>query len=294
MATTHSHPFKQFASHATMNSSRDYNDDLDGEFLACSPGNNAVGLEFICTVGFPVIGLVMLLNGIWLLVLAFTIQGRHRASSPRTRNESNMKTSRARHLSTQTKYATKVLLASGFNMLGCGLISIIYNFGTMYPTTHWRGQVGDILICFQNFMLCYLNILQQAGAKIFKQLIPEQQQRTQSMAPFKLSAWNLLHRSQIYMCLCIYVGIWLLLRADVITRGWSCALYSTMGVLLGCRTVFTMLSMRFATLKRVAAITRAQPGAKEVQVCHSVTLSSEFADRNCANLVWFGFVAESS
>ena len=140
-----------------MNFTRDYKDELEGDFLACKPGNVAEGLEVVCTLGIPIIGTAVLLNGLWLLQITYT-ERRHRkllarqtrdaACLPDARN--SLRNSGRVHLVESDAIATfsnkeKRLLVNGASAVGISLVRLVYGFGTMYPTTHIRGQIGDAI-----------------------------------------------------------------------------------------------------------------------------------------------------
>ena len=60
-----------------MNFTRDYHDELDGEHLACKPGDVADGLVGVCTLGIPIVGSAALLNGLYCVFVVY-IMRRHR------------------------------------------------------------------------------------------------------------------------------------------------------------------------------------------------------------------------
>ena len=134
-----------------MNFTRDYNDNLEGDFLACNPGNVAEGLEFVCNFGMPIIGSALLLIGGWLLYLAF-IQRRHRKLLAKQIRDAtyvpNAQDSQRVHPQSDAtdmfSYIEKVLLSLGVVSICVSLMFLLYGLGTMYPTTHIRGQIGDV------------------------------------------------------------------------------------------------------------------------------------------------------
>ena len=130
---------------------RVYNDGLEGNFFACKPGNVAEGLEFVCTVGLPIFGSAFLLIGGWLLYLAF-IQRRHRKLRAKqirdatyVPNAQDAQRVYPQSYSTDMfSYIEKLIISASAISVGGSLIYFVNGFGTMYPTTHIRGQVGDI------------------------------------------------------------------------------------------------------------------------------------------------------
>ena len=133
-----------------MNLTRDYQDGLDGAYLACKPGDVADGLEVVCTFGMPILGSAAIGNGLWLLYLAY-IHRRHRKLLAKQIRDS-VCVSNARSLpkvyaqSDTTElfsYIEKLLLSSSVAHISFALMFFVNGVGTMYPTTHIRGQIGD-------------------------------------------------------------------------------------------------------------------------------------------------------
>ena len=135
-----------------MNVTRDYNDELDGDYLACKPGNVAEGLTLFCNFGMPIIGVLMLLNGLFYIYLTY-IHRRHRKLLARqTRVVSYTpdarQSPRVHPKSDATKvfsYIEKLLLCISALAISTSLQFIVNGFGTMYPTTYIRGQIGDVV-----------------------------------------------------------------------------------------------------------------------------------------------------
>jgi hypothetical protein len=250
----------------------DYNDHLDGDFLACKPGATADGLEFLCTIGFPAVGTALLLTGASFLYFAADKLSRGVQSIDQqtrtTAAEPGVESSHTTHAKMHFYHIVKLLATLGINAVLLGLISIVYGWGTIYPTTHVRGQVGDVLRSIQVFTYCLLNVLQQRGAKNFKAIIPVPQQgRHATTAGFKWTALRPLS-GKIGSCLllCMCLGLWGLLYGEVITRGWFHFIIVFIQLFAGMRTAASMISMRLVTLRRVAAIARAQDGEREVKL----------------------------
>ena len=135
-----------------MNFTRDYHDNLEGDFLACKPGSVAEGLEFVCTFGMPILGSAWLLIGGWLLYIVF-IQRRDRKLLAKQRRDAsympNAQDSQSVHAQSDAtnmfSYIEKVLLSLGVASICASLMFLLYGVGTMYPTTHIRGQIGDVV-----------------------------------------------------------------------------------------------------------------------------------------------------
>jgi hypothetical protein len=131
----------------------DYSDQLEGNNLACAPGNEADGLEFLCTVLFPTMGLGTIANGLafgfqafvrWrsiqLKVAASTTAANTAGKSPPQRTNSN----NSKYTQLARNYlAVKVLCAVGATSIFTGLSFLLHGFCTMFPTTHIRSQFGD-------------------------------------------------------------------------------------------------------------------------------------------------------
>jgi hypothetical protein len=251
-----------------MNYTGEYYDQLDGDFLACKPGNVAEGLEFICTIGNPGVGSVYIVNAVWVLGIAFTTRRTRQHVADQTRigvDKTNAQTSRTTNSDKYSSYAERVMLASGLNLFFIGLCFIVYGWGTMYPTTHIRGQIGDMLTGIHGSVLAYLTLLQQRGAKSFKALIPDQQNQKRGSLTFKFAPRVIRRRLEFVLYLGIYQVFWLLLRLNIMSRAWFCFCYSGANAVLGSRAVLIMLSVRLATLKRVAAIAQEQRGARDLE-----------------------------
>ena len=130
---------------------RDYDDELDGDYLACKPGDEAEGLEGICRFGMPLVGFAALGNGLYAFYLIYIIR-RHRKLLTRQKRYaasfSNARNSRKVHPQSDAKemfsYTDKLLISTGVGKVGLWLVVFVYGFGTMYPTTHIRGQIGDV------------------------------------------------------------------------------------------------------------------------------------------------------
>ena len=134
-----------------MNITRDYNDELEGDFLACRPGHVAEGLEFVCTIGFPILGSTGLIFALWCPYTVY-IQRRHRKLVARQTEGvlevPNARNSREGH-SQRDNTATfsneeKLLLSGSVLIVATSLNRLVNGAGTMYPSTHIRGQIGDV------------------------------------------------------------------------------------------------------------------------------------------------------
>jgi hypothetical protein len=249
----------------------DYNDHLDGDFLACKPGATAEGLEFLCTIGFPFVGSAMLLGGASFIYFAADKLSRGVESigqqARTTTAEPSVESSRMAHAKKHFYHVIKLRAMNGLNAVLLGLISIVYGWGTMYPTSHLRGQVGDVLCSIHVFTLYSLHQLHKSGAKNFKQIIPEPQQGRYATTTRQWTALRLLP-GRIGSCLLFAtcVGLWGLLYGEVISRGWFHFTIVLIHLFVGMRTAAAMISMRLVTLRRVAVIARAQDGEREVKL----------------------------
>jgi hypothetical protein len=135
------------------NSNGDYSDQLEGNGLACAPGNEAPGLEILCTVGLPLVGVVHLANGLGFCFLA-SVTWRHQhktnTTKPAVKSKETMLPGDGRLGRSQYQrqasesFAVKMLCAIGV----CALLSsptlLLHGFATMYPREHIRSQIGDV------------------------------------------------------------------------------------------------------------------------------------------------------
>jgi hypothetical protein len=134
-----------------MNSTKDYQDGLDGENLACKPGNIAEGLEFVCNNGMPLLGSWYLLLGLHDLFLLYISRRNRLLCAKRSQDATYVPTSPQNapkpHPESDTKGifspGEKFYLSGGVVGISTSLVFFVYGFGTMYPTTHIRGLIGD-------------------------------------------------------------------------------------------------------------------------------------------------------
>jgi hypothetical protein len=130
------------------NATNDYNDGLDGDSLACKPGDAAAGLETFCTIGLPILGSVLVLNGAWFLYLSSIQRRRKRALQRQVSQIQDLSSVAVRKLHTDRaalQYLERLFLALGTAVFNYGLLYLVYGVGLVYPTTHIRGQIGDFL-----------------------------------------------------------------------------------------------------------------------------------------------------
>jgi hypothetical protein len=140
-------------------STSSYSDNLDGENLACAPRNVAEGLEFLCTAGIPILGVGNLLNGVWSCLLA-GLKWRNNNAFTTTKQARNTPTvataapggtkstgtDHSKHEQQASKHHVELLLvAVGVAGALTGVTILLTGYGTMYPTTHIRSQVGDFV-----------------------------------------------------------------------------------------------------------------------------------------------------
>jgi hypothetical protein len=128
-----------------------YEDGIDGENLACAPGNVAEGLEAICAL-MPWVGVGNLLNAVMLFFLAYWKWHYNRLDLPRrtlripggapAQSMNNGRTQQG--IQPTSRFVEKVLLASGVTAFFAGTTFLTHSFGTKYPTTHIWGQIGDL------------------------------------------------------------------------------------------------------------------------------------------------------
>ena len=131
-----------------MNWTVDYNDELDGPHLACKPGDAAEGFEDACSWGMSIIGSVAFLNGMYCFYLVH-IKRRHWKLLTMYKRDAandmpNVQSSPKLGVETFSKME-KLLLSAGVMHVSLSLMFLVYGFGTMYPTTHIRGQIGDAI-----------------------------------------------------------------------------------------------------------------------------------------------------
>jgi hypothetical protein len=127
-----------------MNHTRDYEDQLDGGFLACHPLSMPEELAIVCNILMPTIGWMLNVTGLFQFYLAAAYHSnrmriRRMASTPST--QANVRVS----------HMERVLLSAGATTIFVGAGFLVYGFGTVYPTSHIRGQIGDA-VC--KFVVC--------------------------------------------------------------------------------------------------------------------------------------------
>jgi hypothetical protein len=130
-----------------------FNDDLDGDNLACKPGAVAVGLEAVCDLVMPVIGWVHVGLSLWTFGLAYR-EGARRHLLAKYSRDTGQRTSftrRSRHKGSPVQDSTtsfshmeRLFYTVAFAMMCVAGMWLIYGFGTKYPTTHIMGQLGDV------------------------------------------------------------------------------------------------------------------------------------------------------
>jgi hypothetical protein len=126
-----------------INSSVDYNDMLEGDALACRPGNVAPGLEYICEYYLPLLGAAALLNGISFFSLF--VQGRRLQRSIAMQTGGTTTPGNARECGKRFSHSEKVILSLGALCVSYGINLFTNGWGTMYSTQHIRGQIGDFI-----------------------------------------------------------------------------------------------------------------------------------------------------
>jgi hypothetical protein len=129
-----------------MNDTADYNDELDGNYLACKPGDVAEGLDDVCNFGMPIVGSAALLNGLYSFFLAYIKRCHRKLLARYTRDTAHDPSNdqNSPKVGTETfSYMEKLLLSNGICQVSISLSFFVYGVGTMYPTTHIKGQIGD-------------------------------------------------------------------------------------------------------------------------------------------------------
>jgi hypothetical protein len=148
-----------------------YNDDLDGDHLACKPGAVAVGLETLCSLAIPVTGWVHVGLSLWTFGLAHR-EGTRRQLLAKYSQETGQPTSftrKSRHKgapvqdSTSFSHKERVLYTLAFTLMCQAGMWLTYGWGTKYPTTHIMGQLGDL---FGKFHVCLSTVLRNIHACI--------------------------------------------------------------------------------------------------------------------------------
>jgi hypothetical protein len=128
----------------------DYNDMLEGDRLACRPGNVAPGLEYLCEYCHPILGVAASLAGLSFFNLF--VQGRrfqksiarHLGGTATVGNARDRDERPSRRKTTSALgHSEKVVLTLGTMCVSCGLPFIVNGWGTMYSSQHIRGQIGD-------------------------------------------------------------------------------------------------------------------------------------------------------
>ena len=125
-----------------MNATFNSNGKLDDNYLACKPGEVAEGFEDACSLGMPILGSVILLNGLYCLFLAYITRHNRKLLAKFTRDPARAQNSPKVGKETFSKME-KLLLSSGAMHVSLSLMFLVYGYGTMYPTTHINGQIGD-------------------------------------------------------------------------------------------------------------------------------------------------------
>jgi hypothetical protein len=135
-----------------MNLTSDYYDPLDGDdgdHLACKPGNVAEGFEVVCNFGMPIVGSLQLLNGLSFILLVYIRRRNKKLLARQTRDgleiPNVINSSNTNPQIDALSYAEHLLLTCGVCVIGLSLMFFVYGWGTMYPTTHIRGQIGDLV-----------------------------------------------------------------------------------------------------------------------------------------------------
>jgi hypothetical protein len=126
----------------------DYNDMLEGDALACRPGNVAPGLEYLCEYFHPLLGMLACVTG--LSYVSFISKNRrHNKLVARQRGDTTTFRSARERGEVQRRgilaQSDKVALALGTACVSYGLAFIVNGWGTMYPTQHIRGKIGDFV-----------------------------------------------------------------------------------------------------------------------------------------------------
>jgi hypothetical protein len=136
----------------------DYNDHLEGDHLACRPGHEAPGLEFLCVYGIPMAATSCLLVAYSCFLLGFQQRRRRKRVAAASRpsmvvenSKSSNRMNRQSDLNAKLTAMEKMVFNLGFMCTFYAVAYIMYGNGTMYPSTDIRSQLGDIIgECYRN------------------------------------------------------------------------------------------------------------------------------------------------
>jgi hypothetical protein len=134
----------------TMNATRleYYNDDLMGDFLACMPGHVADDLELLCMVGMPMLGWLYFVNGLGFFYHCLVQRSMMKPQVKVTQVAPSSSfverlPGRPIRVCRTFDYRQKLLISLSVGHFGVSLMFVVHAFGTSYPSTHIRGQIGD-------------------------------------------------------------------------------------------------------------------------------------------------------
>jgi hypothetical protein len=139
-----------------------YNDDLDGDNLACKPGAVAVGLEVVCSLATPVIGWVHVGLSLWTFGIAYK-EGIRRHLLVKYSLDTGLASSitkKTRNIDSSVQnlrsfsHKEKLLYTLAFALMCEAGMWLTYGWGTKYPTTHSIGQLGDLFGKFHVYFNC--------------------------------------------------------------------------------------------------------------------------------------------
>jgi hypothetical protein len=146
------------------NSSGDYSDQLEGNVLACAPGNEAPGLEILCTVGLPLVGVGHLVNGLGICFIA-SVKWRHQRKTthmkPAVKTKETMLPGDGRlgrsqyQQQTSRSFVVKLMCSIGASALLTSMSFLLHGCATMYPREHIRSQIGDVASESNKLKRCY-------------------------------------------------------------------------------------------------------------------------------------------
>jgi hypothetical protein len=130
----------------------DYNDHLEGNHLACRPGHEAPGLEFLCVYGIPLVGTSCMLVAYSCFVLGFKQRRRRKRVAATTRpsiavgnSKSSRKLGRQAKMTAKLTALEKMIFNLGFMCTFYAVAYVMYGNGTMYPSTDVRSLLGDFI-----------------------------------------------------------------------------------------------------------------------------------------------------
>jgi hypothetical protein len=129
-----------------------HTDDLDGDFLACSPTNGAPGYEFVCFYTMRIVAWSLFIVALFAFTVAYleliyyrSVLGTIGYKPTLGAQSLSMSTGNRRGTRRPTLYRARTAAIVGSGVMAVAISLMTSGSGAAFPTNTWQGQVGDLL-----------------------------------------------------------------------------------------------------------------------------------------------------